>query len=157
MLGQERDDLVELEHRARPAVREQQRRRASLARRRMDEVHVDVITDLRPRLARTRYPDESSLPPWSTGTSVAYLKSMIDYRPERLRLARVGGKTQRVPAVHAARARHTALLDNTGLFGVAFAVQPYLTASERRMAGKGQLARRREDAHTVVGVGHKSA
>lgn len=38
-----------------------------------------AITDLRARLARTRYPDEPPLPAWSTGTSVAYLESLIDY------------------------------------------------------------------------------
>jgi len=38
-----------------------------------------AITDLRERLARTRWPDEPPLPPWSTGTSVAYLRSLIDY------------------------------------------------------------------------------
>ncbi len=37
------------------------------------------ITDLRERLARTRFPDEPPLEPWSTGTSLAYLKSLIDY------------------------------------------------------------------------------
>ncbi len=38
-----------------------------------------AIADLRERLARTRLPDEPPLPPWSTGTSVAYLKSLLDY------------------------------------------------------------------------------
>jgi len=38
-----------------------------------------AITDLRARLARTRYPDEPPLPAWSTGTSLAYLESLIDY------------------------------------------------------------------------------
>ena len=37
------------------------------------------ITDLRERLARTRFPDEPPLEPWSTGTSLAYLKPLIDY------------------------------------------------------------------------------
>jgi pimeloyl-ACP methyl ester carboxylesterase len=37
------------------------------------------IADLRARLARTRWPDEPPLAPWSTGTSVAYLKSLTDY------------------------------------------------------------------------------
>jgi microsomal epoxide hydrolase len=37
------------------------------------------IADLRARLARTRFPDEPPLAPWSTGTSVAYLKGLIDY------------------------------------------------------------------------------
>ena len=38
-----------------------------------------AIADLRERLARTRLPDEPPLPPWSTGTSVAYLKSLLGY------------------------------------------------------------------------------
>jgi microsomal epoxide hydrolase len=38
-----------------------------------------AIADLRERLARTRLPDEPPLAPWSSGTSVAYLKSLIDY------------------------------------------------------------------------------
>jgi len=38
-----------------------------------------VLEDLRQRLARTRFPDEPPLDPWSTGTSVAYLKELIDY------------------------------------------------------------------------------
>ena len=37
------------------------------------------IADLRARLARTRFPDEPPLAPWSTGTSLAYLKSLVDY------------------------------------------------------------------------------
>jgi pimeloyl-ACP methyl ester carboxylesterase len=38
-----------------------------------------AISDLRERLARTRWPDEPPLEPWSSGTSVAYLKSLTDY------------------------------------------------------------------------------
>jgi len=38
-----------------------------------------VLEDLRQRLARTRFPDEPPLDPWSTGTSVSYLKELIDY------------------------------------------------------------------------------
>ena len=37
------------------------------------------IADLRERLSRTRFPDEPPLAPWSTGTSLAYLKSLLDY------------------------------------------------------------------------------
>ena len=37
------------------------------------------IADLQARLARTRFPDEPPLAPWSTGTSLAYLKSLTDY------------------------------------------------------------------------------
>jgi microsomal epoxide hydrolase len=37
------------------------------------------ITDLRARLARTRFPDEPPLEPGSTGTSLAYLKELTGY------------------------------------------------------------------------------
>ena len=39
----------------------------------------DVLADLRQRLDRARWPDEPPLEPWSTGTSVAYLKGLVDY------------------------------------------------------------------------------
>jgi pimeloyl-ACP methyl ester carboxylesterase len=41
-----------------------------------------VLEDLRRRLANTRFPDEPPLDPWSTGTSVAYLKQLLDYWAE---------------------------------------------------------------------------
>ena len=37
------------------------------------------IADLRQRLARTRWPDEPPLEPWSTGASVGYLKTLTGY------------------------------------------------------------------------------
>jgi microsomal epoxide hydrolase len=37
------------------------------------------IAQLRARLALTRWPDEPPLEPWSTGTSVAYLKALVAY------------------------------------------------------------------------------
>src|SRR5262245_30579156 len=39
----------------------------------------EVLEDLRARLARVRWPDEPPLEPWSTGTSVAYLRGLVDY------------------------------------------------------------------------------
>lgn len=38
-----------------------------------------VIADLRERLARTRWPDEPPLEPWSTGTSMSHAKRLIEY------------------------------------------------------------------------------
>ena len=38
-----------------------------------------VLDDLRQRLSRTRLPDEPPQEPWSTGTSVTYLKGLLDY------------------------------------------------------------------------------
>jgi microsomal epoxide hydrolase len=44
-------------------------------------LHVDdaVLADLRARLERVRWPDEPPLEPWSTGTSVGYLKDLVGY------------------------------------------------------------------------------
>ena len=38
-----------------------------------------ALEDLRARLARTRWPDEPPLPPWSTGTSLEYMKELVAY------------------------------------------------------------------------------
>jgi microsomal epoxide hydrolase len=38
-----------------------------------------AVADLRERLARARWPDEPPLPPWSTGTSVDYLRRLVEY------------------------------------------------------------------------------
>src|SRR6267142_1731202 len=38
-----------------------------------------ALADLRERLARTRFPDEPPLEPWSTGTSLSYLKNLLSY------------------------------------------------------------------------------
>ena len=37
------------------------------------------IVDLRERLARTRFPDSAPGDPWLYGTSVDYLRSLVDY------------------------------------------------------------------------------
>jgi microsomal epoxide hydrolase len=37
------------------------------------------LDDLRERLARTRFPDEPPLEPWSTGTGLDYLKDLVSY------------------------------------------------------------------------------
>ena len=38
-----------------------------------------AIADLKDRLARTRFPDEPPLEPWSTGTSLSYLQQLTKY------------------------------------------------------------------------------
>ncbi len=38
-----------------------------------------ALADLKERLARTRWPDEPPLEPWSTGTSLAYAQELCDY------------------------------------------------------------------------------
>ncbi|MGH8697709.1 MAG: epoxide hydrolase family protein [Burkholderiales bacterium] len=45
------------------------------------ELHVPdaALADLHERLARTRWPDEPPLAPWSTGTSVEYLRELVEY------------------------------------------------------------------------------
>jgi pimeloyl-ACP methyl ester carboxylesterase len=45
------------------------------------ELHVPdaLLADLRDRLARTRWPDEPPLAPWSTGASVEYLRELVEY------------------------------------------------------------------------------
>jgi len=43
------------------------------------EVPDAQLADLRERLARTRFPDEPPLEPWSTGTSLSYLKELLSY------------------------------------------------------------------------------
>jgi microsomal epoxide hydrolase len=41
-----------------------------------------AIGDLRERLARTRFPDEPPLEPWSTGTSLAHMRELVAYWKE---------------------------------------------------------------------------
>ena len=41
------------------------------------------LRDLRERLARTRWPDEPPVEPWSTGASLAYVKELCEYWRER--------------------------------------------------------------------------
>ena len=43
----------------------------------------EALSDLRARLTRVRWPDEPPLEPWSVGTSVAYMKPLVDYWRDR--------------------------------------------------------------------------
>jgi Epoxide hydrolase N terminus len=39
----------------------------------------DVLQDLRARLVAARWPDEPLGEPWSSGTSLAYLRGLVEY------------------------------------------------------------------------------
>jgi len=41
------------------------------------------LDDLKARLAQTRWPDEPPIEPWSTGTSVGYMRQLVDYWRDR--------------------------------------------------------------------------
>ncbi|MGQ0545523.1 MAG: epoxide hydrolase family protein [Betaproteobacteria bacterium] len=43
------------------------------------EIPEAALADLRERLARTRLPDEPPLEPWSTGSSLAYVRELLHY------------------------------------------------------------------------------
>ena len=55
------------------------------------------LADLRERLARARFPDGAPGDPWAYGTSVDYLRSLVDYW--RGPFARAGGALEHLPAV----------------------------------------------------------
>jgi microsomal epoxide hydrolase len=43
------------------------------------EIPEEQVRELRERLARTRFPDEPPLEPWSSGTSLAYMRELVQY------------------------------------------------------------------------------
>ena len=53
------------------------------------KLHVgdEQLADLKQRLARVRWPDEVSGEPWKHGADLAYMKSLVDYWRDQLRLA----------------------------------------------------------------------
>ncbi|MGH8733452.1 MAG: epoxide hydrolase N-terminal domain-containing protein, partial [Burkholderiales bacterium] len=57
---------------------EGERRQARLKPFRL-EVADTALADLRERLKRTRFPDEAPGAPWKTGTSLAYLRELLEY------------------------------------------------------------------------------
>jgi microsomal epoxide hydrolase len=63
-----------------------------------------LLTDLRERLARTRFPDEPPLEPWSTGTSLEYLRGLVsrwkDNFDWRVHEARINAMRQFTESVH---------------------------------------------------------
>jgi microsomal epoxide hydrolase len=42
-------------------------------------IGAEDLSELRQRLARTRWPDQPPGPPWQTGTDLAYLRDLVDY------------------------------------------------------------------------------
>ena len=59
-------------------ARQGKRRQAGLKPFRLD-VPEAALADLRERLKRTRFPDQAPGEPWKTGTSLAYLKDLLQY------------------------------------------------------------------------------
>ena len=64
------------------------------------------IDDLRGRLARTRWPDEPPLAPWSTGTALAYMQALVqhwqlgfDWRSHEARINRFAQYTVRIRGI----------------------------------------------------------
>ena len=43
----------------------------------------ETLKDLRERLSRVRWPDEPPVEPWSTGTSVGYMRQLVEYWRDR--------------------------------------------------------------------------
>jgi len=43
------------------------------------DIAQSVLDDLQTRLARVRWPDEPPLAPWSRGTSLDYMRELVDY------------------------------------------------------------------------------
>jgi hypothetical protein len=50
-------------------------------------VSEETLTDLRERLARTRWPEEIGNDQWQYGTNLTYLKELMTYLAHCLRLA----------------------------------------------------------------------
>src|SRR5258705_4574120 len=46
----------------------------------------EMLRDLRERLSRTRWPEVPPQEPWATGTSIAYMRDLVDYWRERIGL-----------------------------------------------------------------------
>src|SRR6266567_571926 len=43
----------------------------------------EMLRDLRERLSRTRWPEVPPQEPWATGTSIAYMRDLVDYWRDR--------------------------------------------------------------------------
>ena len=92
-------------HRRRPCAggrrcRPSSRDRASSTFRSVDDA---VLDDLRSRLARTRLPDQIDGTGWEYGIPIDYLRELVEYWRDIVRLARPGGAAQRARALRAPR------------------------------------------------------
>ena len=65
------------------------------------QIRVDdsVLEDLRSRLARTRFPDQIEGTGWEYGIPVDYLRELVEYWRDDVRLASAGGAAQRARAL----------------------------------------------------------
>src|SRR5260221_12440565 len=50
----------------------------------------EMLRDLGERLSRTRWPEVPPQEPWATGTSIAYMRDLVDYWREPFRLRAPG-------------------------------------------------------------------
>ena len=58
-----------------------------------------VLEDLRDRLARTRFPDQIEDTGWEYGIPIDYLRELVEYWRDDVRLARAGSAPQRARAL----------------------------------------------------------
>ena len=79
------------------------------------ELHITEaeITDLRNRLANTRWADPETVEDWSQGTPLAYVKELCEHWADGLRLRRGRGPVQRLPPVPHARSTGSASTSST--------------------------------------------
>ena len=71
------------------------------------------IADLRERLARTRWPDEPPHEPWSTGTSLSYMRGPRRLLATGFDWRQWEGEAQRLPAVHRPRSAASICISST--------------------------------------------
>jgi hypothetical protein len=62
------------------------------------DVPASVLQDPRARLAAARWPDEAPAPPWNYGTSLAYLRGLVDEWRDRFDRRAQEGAPQRALA-----------------------------------------------------------
>src|SRR5258706_8976555 len=60
----------------------------------------EMLRDLRERLSRTRWPEVPPQEPWATGTSIAYMRDLVDYWRDRFDLGAPGTLLNRVQKIN---------------------------------------------------------